>query len=58
MGVLKRFFIILLLMVMSAVLAAGSCVFYAVKIEPYRLQVNVYGLNQKSENSKIGRAHV
>lgn len=51
MGVLKRFFIILLLMVMSAVLAAGSCVFYAVKIEPYRLQVNVYGLNQKSENS-------
>ena len=47
MKFLKRLF----LFFAAVLLAGGFCVFYAFKIEPYRLTINEYPLNSRGENS-------
>lgn len=47
----KRLFIVLCLIIITAILAGGFCIFYAFKIEPYRLEVNEYTLNSNMENT-------
>lgn len=48
MKLLKYILLILFLLIVTA----GGCVFYAFKIEPYRLKVNDYDLNEKQDGMK------
>lgn len=50
MRILKRIFVFLLLLIV----AAAGCIFYAFKIEPYRVTVNEYTLNEES----AGKEHL
>lgn len=45
----KRLFAFLFGLVIIAILGGGVCIFYAFKIEPYRLKVEEYTLNDKCE---------
>lgn len=46
-----KFWKILLGTILAALLLAGSCVFYAFRIEPYRLTENKFVLNEKTTDS-------
>ena len=46
-----KFFRNILILCMLFVLAGAGCVFYAFKIEPYRLETNAYTLNEKQADT-------
>lgn len=48
MKIMKKLFLFIIVLF----LIAGGCVFYAFNIEPYRLSLNEYTMNNKSENSE------
>lgn len=48
-----KFLRILLIALLSILISVGSCVFYAFKIEPYRLVVNEYHLTEQKEDSEV-----
>ncbi|QEK18950.1 hypothetical protein LAJLEIBI_02974 [[Clostridium] hylemonae DSM 15053] len=47
MKLLRNVFLVLLLLILSA----AGCVFYAFKIEPYRLKTNEYTINKTQSDS-------
>lgn len=51
MRFLKRLFTSLFVIITLSALMGGFCIFYAFKIEPYRLKINEYALNNSVENS-------
>ena len=51
MRFIKRLFIALSIIIVIAILAGGFCIFWAFKIEPYRLEVNEHTLNSNIENT-------
>lgn len=52
MRLMKRIFICLFTIVLTVTVTGIFCIFYAFKIEPYRLSVNEYVLNNKHENAE------
>lgn len=51
MGFFRRLFLVLFVTNIIAILVGEFSIFYAFKIEPYRLKVNEYALNSNIKNN-------
>lgn len=51
MRFLKRLFTSLFVIITISALTGGFCIFYAFQIEPYRVEINEFALNNRRENA-------